>query len=506
MTQRLGRSAQDHFKLLCSQARITCNSPQEDDHGWDFMIELTPAKDVEKPADKIPGVQKALIQIKTAYGKSPRTRIKVVNALKFAKDELPCFIVLFHHPAIGETQIYGQHFWKQLIKRALKRGRQASAENKMTHKIWMDIRFSANDNHGTNLISWIVSTLQAWSGDYGSAKRTLYETLGYEDRKYRAEVTFGPIEGIEDIVDHELGLTDFLPVSKIRLVDSRFGIDAPVPILESDRGRIQIRPNTTRTCTVVLQISTGERIAFEASVRTPAFPNLPVDKFKIAIETWCFTAIIHTDATLTIEVKVLWNENLSIEKLRDLATFLSWGGKELSMKFSGEDVPILNSRGTFSSTGHEMLFAELSSVAKMLGEIEARAGCTSVRLTMYDLRGSLEELKFVRSILTGGEMQLVAGGGPPWKIDIPLSKLLGYFEFLVGGVLYFVVFEAPITDWSTERDGLRVNCGDRILADCYAGEAVEEIRQAGMLSHEAEGSRYGDECLDLGDFRALLGG
>ena len=178
----------------------------------------------------------------------------------------------------------------------------------------------------------------------------------------------------------------------------------------------------------------------------------------------------------------------------------------MSIKFLGEDVPILNSRGNFSSTGHEKLFAELSSVAQMLGEIEARAGCTSVRLTMNDLRASLEELKFVRSILTGSGMQLVARDGPPWEIDVPLSKLLGFFEFLVGGVLYFVVFEAPITDWSTEKDGIRVNCGERILVDCYAGEAVEEVRQAGMLSHESEGSRYGHECLDLGDFRALLGG
>ena len=92
------------------------------------------------------------------------------------------------------------------------------------------------------------------------------------------------------------------------------------------------------------------------------------------------------------------------------------------------------------------------------------------------------------------------------KIDVPLSKLLGFFEFFVGGVLYFVLFEAPITDWSTEQDGIRLYCGDRILVDCYSGDAIEEVRQAGMRSHELEGSRYGDECLDLGDFRALLGG
>ena len=241
MSQRLGRPAQDRFKLLCSQARVTCNSPQEDDHGWDFMIELTPPQDTHNPADKTPGVKKALIQIKSTWGQSPRTRIKVANALKFAKDDLPCFIVLFHYTKQVGTQIYVRHYWTELIERTLKRARQASAERRNVHKMWMEVRFLPGDDHSNDLISWIISAVQESPFDYSSTKRSLYETIGYEGRKYRAEIAFGPIRGIEEIVDHELGLTEYLPVSKIRLVDSRFGIDAPVPILESCQGRIQIR-------------------------------------------------------------------------------------------------------------------------------------------------------------------------------------------------------------------------------------------------------------------------
>lgn len=509
MSQRLGRSAQNHFKLLCSRARVTCNSSQEDDHGWDFIVELTPPQDADKPADKTPGVKKALIQVKSTYGKTPTTRIKIANALKFAKDELPCFVVLFHYtkglePDL-EPQIYVQHFWRELIKRALRRARQASAENRSIHKIEMQIRFSLDDNHTNDLISWIISMIEKNPIDYSSTKRSLYETIGYEDRKYRAELAFGPIKDIEEIVDHELGLTEYLPVSKIRLVDSRFGIDAPVPILESDRGRIQIRPNDIKGCTLALQNSTGDLLLFETSVRTPIFPNLPTEKFKIAMETWCFVAVIDGDGSFTLEVKILWNEEMSMEKLRDFSKFLSWGGKELSLKLSGEQIPTLSFRGRFSSTGYEILFGDLSRIACTLRDIQVRAGITAVQLSLSDLRGSLGELKFFRDVLTAKDMQLYAEGGPQLNADVSLCSLLSYFEFNVGGYLYFVVFHAAITNSSTERDGIRLDCGTRILLDCHIGVSVDKIRQAGMRSYELEASGYGDECLCLGDLRALLG-
>ena len=505
MSQRIGRPAQNLFKLLCSQARVTCNSSQEDDHGWDFIIELTPLQDTDKPADKTPGVKKALIQVKSTHGKTPTTRIKVANALKFAKDDLPCFVVLFHYMKNPEPQIYVQHFWKELIERALKRSRQASAENRHIRKVEMQVSFSLEDNHSNDLVSWITSMVQDLPVDYSSTKRSLYESIGYEDRNYRAEIAFGPIKGIEEIVDHELGLTEYLPVSKIRLIDSRFGIDAPVPILESDQGRIQIRPNNIGGCTLALQTSTGKLLRFETSVRTPAIPNLPRGKFKMAMETWCFVAIVDSDGSFTLQVNNLWNEKLSPDKLQELSQFLSWGGEELSLKLSGEQIPTLSFRGTSSSTGHEILFGDMSRVAGTLRDIQVRAGVTKVQLSLSDLRGSLGELKFFTDFLTARDMQLYAEGGPPQNTDVPLSSVLGYFEFHVGGYYYFVLFEAAVMASTAERDGMRLDCGQRIVLDCHIGNSPDKVKQAGTRSYELEADRYGDECLGLGDLRALLG-
>ena len=134
-----------------------------------------------------------------------------------------------------------------------------------------------------------------------------------------------------------------------------------------------------------------------------------------------------------------------------------------------------------------------------------RAGVTTVQLSLSDLRGSLGELKFFCDVLTARDMQLYAEGGPPLNADVPLCSLLSYFEFNVAGYFCFVVFKAAISDSSTERDGIRLDCGTRILLDCHIGDSVDKVKQAGTRSYELEASRYGDECLGLGDLRALLG-
>ena len=195
----------------------------------------------------------------------------------------------------------------------------------------------------------------------------------------------------------------------------------------------------------------------------------------MAMETWCFVAIVRADGSFIVEVKNLWSKKLSVEKLRDFTKFLSWGGGELSVKLSGKDIPTLSFRGRISSTDHENLYALLSRIADTLSDIQIRSGFTMVQLSLSDLRGSMGELNFFHDILTGNDMQLYAKDAPPLKIDVPLSKVFGYFEFHVGEFFYFVLFEALVTDSSTEQDGIRVDCGNRILLDCFVGDSVEEV-------------------------------
>ncbi len=504
MSHRSGRPAQNKFKLLCSQSEVTCNRSFEDDHGWDFIIELVPQRENGLPADKLPGPKQVLVQVKSTKGKSPITRMKVSNALKLAKSELPCFVVLFHHAPGSEERIYICHFWDKLMERALLRGRKASAANKEPHKVWMEIRFSDKDEHSADLIRWIIATVNEHSVEYPEKKRSLCETLGYGERNYHVEVTFGPLGGVEELVDHQLGFTDYLPVSNIKFVDSRFGIDAPIPKWGSDHGRIQIRPNIARKCNLVLQNSSGDVISFEATMKGPAIPNLPPEKFKFAIETWCFTVTIFSDHSFSAQIAYLWNEKLSIQRLGKLATFLSWGGETVSMKIVDHDVSLLICDGKLSLSGHEGFFGELSDIAKTLQEIQMRAGVSTVNLTLQDLRCSFRELSFFHEILTAEDMQLCGEWEPSLKTDDSFYRVLGHFNFEVGGFTFFVVFDASATDLSTEGGGIKLDCGKRVLRECFVGDDGDSIRAAGKRGYEIEEADHGDECLNLGDIRVLL--
>ena len=505
MSHRSGRPAQDEFKLLCSREEVTCNSSIEDDHGWDFIIEFAARSKTSQPLDKMPGPRQALVQVKSTRGKSPRTRMKVSNALKLAKSELPCFVILFQYDASGKHRIYIRHYWTDLIKHALRRGRQASSTNKQAHKMWMEFGFSAEDDHTDDAISWMVATIEQNPVGYGAKKRSLYETLGYEGQNFRANITFGPLDGIEEIVDHQLGLTDYLPVSNVTVIDSRFGIDAPVPLIENASGHIQLRPNNSRECNVVFQNSSGNVASFEATIKTPALPNLPADKFKILIQTWCFDISILPGCDPRLQIRDLWNDELSIEQLVKFSQFFSWGEDSITMKIMGTDLAPLSCQGRLNSSGHSKYFANLLNAAKMLQEIEVRAGSMAIRHTLNDLHISLRELSIFHAILAGKDMQLSVqlDRSLRHEHDVNLTSILGYFDFQVGEFTYFVVFDGSVTGISTEEESIRLHCGPRILRECLVGTDSESVMADGTRRFNTEADLHGDECLSLGNLRVL---
>ena len=497
MDQRSGRPAQRKFSWLCSEARLTCNGSEEDDHGWDFIVEIPAPSTHDLPADKVPALKQVLVQVKSTKGRSATTRLKVSNALKFAKAELPCFVILFHQYSDGRRRIYARHFWEELIERALKRGREVSAAHKLPHKATMNISFSDQDEHSDDLIAWMRATVNKLPKEYGREKQALYETLGYGEGNYRAEMTFGPLKGVEELVDHQLSLKDFLPVSHIKLIDARFGIDAPSPILESTSGEMELRPDS-REGNVVLQASNGDIISLPATVRSPAIPGLPPEKLKLRIETWLFTAVV-SSYEITLQLDNPRDRKLPIERLVDLARFFSWNGP-ISVKLVAADWPPFNFSVNLSSTGNERVFQNFANIAKTLWKIQSRAGVATVELALCDLENSWSELSVFHDILTAEGMRLGIVQDSTWEPEI-CSRMLGYFDFEVGGVTFLVVFDAPISEQSAQEDRILLNLGERVWRDCFVDEDAEGVRSLGQASYERQADRHDQDCVALGNFR-----
>ena len=429
LNQRRGRPAQDEFKLLCSRAEITCNSSVEDDHGWDFIVEIPSPSDPGLPADKVGAPKQVLVQVKWTGGKSAKTAIKVSNALVFAKSTLPCFVVLFHKHAGGQ-RIYVRHFWKDLIERALRRGRECSASNRPPHKSKTEINFRHSDEHSDDLIDWLTTTVNGLPKEYGAEKGSLCASLGYEGRRYRAAVTFGPSIGIEEFVDHQLGLSDYLPVSRIEVTDSRFGIDMPVPNLPGENARMTLTPNSTQACRLVFQGASGV-VSVSGTMKSPGIPGLSTDMFKVRVETWLCDWTIHGSGKMKLEAHDIWQKRLPIDRIVDLARFVSWSGDQVSVKLVGDGVPTLNCTGIIESAGDNGTAIRVLGVSQTLREIQLRSGTPQIELALCDVAGSLEELVVLHEFLMAEDVRL--GWMEDVGDDVRYCFLTGIWIFRRGG-------------------------------------------------------------------------
>ena len=507
MDQRSGRPAQDELKLLCSQRNITCNPSLEDDHGWDFIVEFPSLVSDRLLADKVQAPRPVLVQVKSTRNKPAKTRIKLSNALKFANNELPCFVVLFHYNKKDKGQhIYACHFWKDLIERSLKRGRKVSVEGKPTNQSMISVSFTDQDDHSGDLIEWMTKTVNALPIGYGNEKRKLANNLGYEGQNYRGKLAIGPLKGIEEIVDHLLGLSDYLPVKHIKLIDSRFGIDDPTPIYENTNGQISLTPNDTKEWTLVLQALDNDPISLPATIKTPSIPGLSLDKFKILIETWLFKATMTYlgGIELTLQVEDFSNKRLPIAKLNELARFLSWESDSISMKAVEDGLPLFTCHGNVSSNIDKGLCLKFANITKNLLDIQSRTGMSTVELSLIDLQNSLNQLSVLHEILTAKDMKLNLKPGPEWKNGTSISHVIGYIDIEVGDLIFLVIFNATVSMRHVPKNYIELTCGERTLRDCFVGKDSDSVLSAGQTSYREQSDLYGPECLGVGNFRDFI--
>ncbi|MCF6329346.1 MAG: hypothetical protein L3J02_06065, partial [Henriciella sp.] len=166
--QDLGDWAEDAFSGLCSKSGITRNKSSQDRSGWDYIIQF-PARRIDKlPSDMQPGEKSARVQVKSKGRGKPSIALSLSNAVKFAKEPMPCFVVLFLATDKAEpVRLYAKHFWADEIARTLKRVRKADADGKSDfHKMTLSISFADADAHDGDLLEWMRRTSDQFGENY----------------------------------------------------------------------------------------------------------------------------------------------------------------------------------------------------------------------------------------------------------------------------------------------------------------------------------------------------
>src|SRR3954469_8928034 len=194
--------AEDKFAGLCSSAGVTRNKSVQDRTGWDYLVEFPPANMRGVPADLRPTEVSAPVQVKSKRLGRPSVTLKLSNALRFAKDPLPCFVVLFLATSGSEpVRIFARHFWDQEIGQALLRAREAHAKGRDDlNKLSMTVSFGVQDEHSSDLIAWMAATSATRGDRYAEAKVDLARSLGFEDGFIHGNIQF-EANDIEALVD-----------------------------------------------------------------------------------------------------------------------------------------------------------------------------------------------------------------------------------------------------------------------------------------------------------------
>lgn len=313
------------FATMCADHGATCNKSQEDETGWDYLIEF-PAQAVPGglPIDIHPAPRSCLVQVKSTVTGVRRTRIKVSNALRFAKSPLPCFIVLFVFGREGGSprEIHVLHFWKDMIARTLETARRLEAAGDTSfHRHYIALSFEPAKAE-TNLLSHLETEVESVGRNYAEEKRRIFELVGFEESFGDGAITFGENVTLDDIVDAELGLRGPLEVSRFRFQSTRFGIPAQVPLADFDSGVVHIEAQSSGACTILLSSETGEgEIALDGEVFTPSQRDLPDEYLKLRVKASFVDLLVkpHTGES-TINIKLAYTERLP---LPDLAKFVA---------------------------------------------------------------------------------------------------------------------------------------------------------------------------------------
>ena len=496
MSQRMGRSAEAAFKQRCSSAGITCNKSIEDDHGWDFLVEIPIFAPAGTPDDKLPPVRSALVQVKSTRAARVRVTMKVSTALQLAKRSEPCFLVVYHKVRGGE-RIYARLFCEQDIAHTLRRGRELFVAKRPTNKGTISFGFSAEEEHTSNLLRWLIATVQELSEDYGSEKRRLADTVGYGDRNLRANVTFVTSRGVNDIVDLELGIKEELEVAQFTILDARFGIEAPDPIHHyEEAGIFRMEPSREIDCVVTLETTAGT-ISIPSKSRVSVVRGTAPEQIKFAFVNRLFHIVMGMNGT-EFTMRDVASNKLSIENLSQLATMFSWSDEQVQVWVTSEELPKTNVQTAIVPRNAHAWDPRIASAIRMLGDAAQRAQAGNITLSINEVLSALRPLKYYFDVLGDGEFRLLMKSIDGSVDHEKWYNLLGYVDVTVGEYTILTLFDCAIETRADENGNLLVDWGRRNIRDCVVGSDREEVRANGQALFEQCGGGYGDDWLAIG--------
>ena len=500
MDQGKGRPAEKYFSLLCSQANITCNKSEEDDHGWDFIAEIPMPTPAMRSADLAGEIRKCEIQVKASEKGTPVVKLSLSNARAFAKSRLPCFVVVVLDQNTSNPRVFIRHFWKNEIEQSLKRVRDAGNQGKPLNKTFTQFTLSNDEDRSPDPIGWLVNKVQSLPQGYSGEKMFIEQTIGYEEGHFTGQIRFGPMKGIEELVDHQLGLTENLPVEHLSLIETRFNVPSPQPLFEGKPSLLQMRSNATKECQLVLRSEEGSSMTVAASITIPAIPNLPPEALKLRIETWFFSLVLSNGKQTDFNFSVDFETPFCLKKLHQFLQILSWA-KNGAIDFSlvGGGLPLAAGQIQIGRDQDNFLVVDFLKLVSKLLDVTERAGASIPSVVPSAILRNWSRCAQFYNQLTTESAELKVTLDRAVSPEVSPQSLIGFIELDLGRTAFVAVLEFPVNICERSGYDMNLSLAAPLIRDCFVGPNIEVVRNFGDKRSAALRDRSGKTIIEVGN-------
>ncbi len=444
------------------------------------------------------------MQVKSKARGAPVVKLKLSNALRFAKDPGPCFLVLFLASEGGEpVKIFARHFWERELSAVLRRGRQAG-ESADLHTQTISFSFSDDDDHTSDLIAWMQATLGGIGDRYADLKSNMVRTLGLDDGWIHGSIAFD-VADLEALVDHQIGLPSPAPLTNVTIKQRRFGIDAPQPIISGKPDFVNMRVHPT-PCRVRVQAQSSRDLWLDAELFAPAIPDLPEALLKLRIVAGFLEILILAGNRGKIDLNVEHHQPLSLAMLRSMTTLRLMavqGSLDIQLFVEGRLVYAADA----TLARHEDPWIDaVPNALDCLETAVAGVAPSDFSLSFADIFAAWDGLVDFAGLVAGANLTIdCVFASPPDQA--PESRTFVAYDYLdIGRWTILAVVARPILEASVDGKNVKVACGAPkvVEARVLLGSGAEALPELQAMYRRA--IRGGQDAFQMfeGSYRAMI--
>jgi hypothetical protein len=503
---RFHRWAEREFAKLCAAEDVICNHAEEDESGWDYFIEF-PLQPLAVPADTHPPPKTAFVQVKSARKYQLTCRVKLSNAFRAARSPQPRFVVfVIAGSGSRPTRIYSVHVWEPLIRRTLEAVRRADNAQVALHKRNFTIRFGATDERGDRLVAWMRETIEAVGPDYEQQKRSIFQSVGYEEGYGIMQVTLEPTTA-DEVLENFLGLGSGIPLSRFVYTPARFGILSPEPEPDAGFGVLHITPNPVTACEIRLRDpSTAASMVLSGHMYSPGIPSLPFERSQFRFSADFLEIVWSPSGRVKCHIKFHGGEKKHLLSIENLSTLIEWcktGPVEAQVWLNGRRT--IRGPLPLGEPNIGLDWAKVAKIVRLLRSIAGPGQPSQIQLSLADLDSAARDLIAFQQLVEAPSVRLEFN--PSSETPPELSSILYYFYADVCECTFYALLERRLCEDILIEGRRRVTCGVPQLREGYvlrnATEDERKMMQDDYERHLLEQEKTGTP-LGLGDAHIFL--